>query len=122
MDGPCEPLEKGLTNMDNNNGLDSLYQALREFSQQRNWDQFHSLKNLSMALSVEASELLELFQWSEGDERFENLASDKQQAIRDEVADVFLYLLRFCDQSGIDLIDAAKAKMLKNAIKYPRTE
>lgn len=108
--------------VDNKDAIQNLYQDLRDFSAQRDWDQFHTLKNLSMALSVEASELLELFQWSQGNELFDAMPSERQQAIRDEVADVFLYLLRFCDLASIDLVDAARAKMLKNAVKYPRTK
>lgn len=105
--------------MGENIELDDLYQALRQFSQERHWDRFHTLKNLSMALSVEASELVELFQWTDPDERFDEMPAQRQQAVKDEVADIFLYLLRFCDKAGIELFDAARAKMLKNALKYP---
>ena len=103
-----------------NPGIEELIVALQQFSRERDWDQYHSLKNLSMALSVEASELVELFQWSTGVEEFADMPEARRQSIRDEVADVFLYLLRFCDRAGIHLTEAAQAKMEKNALKYPK--
>lgn len=99
--------------------LAHIIEKLRQFSDERDWEQFHTLKNLSMALSVEASELVELFQWSKPDEAYAEMDASRQQAVNDEVADVFLYLLRFCDKAGIDLYAAANSKMIKNAAKYP---
>nr|WP_295786379.1 nucleotide pyrophosphohydrolase [Rhodoferax sp.] len=95
-----------------------LVDALRAFAHARDWEQFHTPKNLACALSVEASELLEHFQWLT-DAQSQSLAPDKQQEVAAEAADVFLYLLQLCDKLDIDLIAAAKAKMLVNAQKYP---
>lgn len=98
--------------------IETIVGRIKRFADERDWEQFHSPKNISMALSVEASELLEHFQWmSETESR--NIQGDKKQAVADEVADVFLYLLRMCEQLDIDLIEAANQKIDKNAIKYP---
>ncbi len=98
--------------------LQQLNQALREFADARDWEQFHSPKNLASALSVEAAELLEHFQWlTEAQSR--SLPQDKRAEVGAEMADVFLYLLQLADKLGIDLIDAAQRKMLVNAQKYP---
>lgn len=98
--------------------IDPLLAKIRTFAEERNWGKFHSPKNVSMALAVEASELLEHFQWMT-EEESRNVAPDKKSDIADEAADVFLYLLRICDEMGIDLINAAHQKIEKNAIKYP---
>ena len=98
--------------------LERLGERLREFAAARDWDQFHSPKNLAMALSVEAAELLEAFQWlSEEDSR--HLAPEGLAAVSDEIADVLLYLVRLSDKLGIDPIAAADRKLIANAIKYP---
>ncbi|WP_432727045.1 nucleotide pyrophosphohydrolase [Variovorax sp. W6] len=98
--------------------LQQLTQALRDFAQARDWEQFHSPKNLASALSVEAAELLEHFQWlTEAQSR--DLPADKRAEIGTEIADVFLYLLQLADKLGIDMIEAARSKMLVNARKYP---
>ena len=100
------------------NQIETLLGRIQKFADERDWEQFHSPKNISMALAVEASELLEHFQWmSQEDSR--NIQGDKKQEVADEVADVFLYLLRMCEQLDIDLIEAAHQKIDKNAIKYP---
>ena len=98
--------------------LQLLIESLRAFAHARDWEQFHTPKNLACALSVEASELLEHFQWLT-EAQSQSLAPDKQQAVAAEAADVFLYLLQLCDKLDIDLIAAAQAKMLVNARKYP---
>ena len=95
-----------------------LVKALRAFAQAREWEQFHTPKNLACALSVEASELLEHFQWLT-EAQSQSLSPDKKSAVASEAADVFLYLLQLCDKLGIDLMAAAQAKMLVNAEKYP---
>ena len=100
------------------NPLLPLLEALRAFAHARDWEQFHTPKNLACALSVEASELLEHFQWLT-EAQSQSLPPDKQQEVAAEAADVFLYLLQLCDKLGIDLIAAARAKMLVNAQKYP---
>lgn len=101
-----------------NSDLQSLTQALRDFVKEREWEQFHSPKNLASALTVEASELLEHFQWLTEDQS-RNLAAEKKAEVAAEVADVFLYLLQLCDKLQIDLVDAARFKLGVNAEKYP---
>jgi len=98
--------------------LDRLRDALRAFAAERDWERFHAPKNLAMALSVEAAELLEVFQWmSDADSR--SLAPDAKAAASEEVADVLLYLILLCDGLGIDPVAAAERKMVENARKYP---
>ena len=98
--------------------LADLRDRLREFIAARDWGQFHSPKNLSMALSVEAAELVEIFQWLT-EEQSRNLAPDAKAAATDEIADVLIYLLEIADQLGIDPAEAVRQKMVKNAKKYP---
>ncbi|HXD42269.1 MAG TPA: nucleotide pyrophosphohydrolase [Ramlibacter sp.] len=98
--------------------LESLTAALRRFAADRDWDQFHSPKNLAAALSVEAAELLEHFQWLTEDQS-RNLAPDQRSAVGRELADVFLYLLQIADKLQIDLVAAAQQKLELNASKYP---
>ena len=102
------------------NPLLPLVGALRAFAAARDWEQFHTPKNLACALSVEAAELLEHFQWLT-DAQSQSLTADKKQEVAAEAADVFLYLLQLCDVLGIDLLAAAQAKMLVNAQKHPAT-
>jgi dCTP diphosphatase len=98
--------------------LDQLRDALRAFTAARDWDPFHSPKNLAMALSVESAELLEVFQWmSEADSR--KLDPAAKAAASEEIADVLLYLILLCDELGIDPVAAAERKMVANAQKYP---
>lgn len=98
--------------------MEELRNALREFARARDWAQFHSPKNLSMALSVEAAELLELFQWKTEDETRALGEADLGRA-REELADVFLYLISLADRLGVDLEVAAREKLRVNAEKYP---
>jgi NTP pyrophosphatase (non-canonical NTP hydrolase) len=100
------------------NSLQPLVDALRVFAADREWEPFHTPKNLACALSVEAAELLEHFQWLT-EAQSQSLPSDKKAQVAAEAADVFLYLLQLCDQLGIDLMAAAHAKMQVNAEKYP---
>lgn len=98
--------------------LDSLRDRLRDFAAAREWGQFHSPKNLAMALSVEAGELLEVFQWmTEAQSR--ELAPEAHAAASDEIADVLLYLIRLSDELGIDPVAAANRKLLANESRYP---
>jgi dCTP diphosphatase len=98
--------------------LDTLREQLRAFSAARDWDQFHSPKNLAMALAAESGELLEIFQWlTEAESR--SLDSAAQAAAGEEIADVLLYLVRLGDSLGIDPVAAAQRKLLSNAAKYP---
>lgn len=98
--------------------LESLRERLREFAAARDWEQFHSPKNLAMALSAETGELLELFQWLTEDQS-RTLAPDAHAAAGDEIADVLLYLIRLSDVLGVDPIAAANRKIVANAAKYP---
>tara|TARA_R110002049_G_scaffold13509_2_gene58525 strand:+ start:159802 stop:160158 length:357 start_codon:yes stop_codon:yes gene_type:complete len=98
--------------------INDLMLALRKFAQARDWEQFHSPKNLSMALSVEVSELIEHFQWMP-DQASYALGEAKQQLVSYELADVFIYLLRICDQLNIDLVSVTKEKMKINEERYP---
>ena len=98
--------------------LARLRDRLRDFASARDWNQFHSPKNLAIALSVEAAELLEHFQWiSEKDSL--NMPPDKLGKIDEEMADVFLYLIRLADMLNVDLIQAADRKIDANSRKYP---
>lgn len=98
----------------------ALTAALLEFRDAREWRQFHSLRNLITSLNLEAAELLELTQWK-SDAEIDALPADAKsgEALRDECADILLYLLLIADTAGIDLAAAARAKLLKNAQKYP---
>ena len=98
--------------------LEALQQQLIEFSNARRWEKFHSPKNLSMALSVKVAELLEHFQWLT-EEESRGIEGSKLDEVKEEVADVLLYLLQICNQLHIDPIDAAQKKLVKNALKYP---
>ncbi|MCH2175408.1 MAG: nucleotide pyrophosphohydrolase [Lentisphaeria bacterium] len=95
-----------------------LRNQLRAFSEEREWEQFHTPKNLSMALSVEVSELVEHFQWLTEEESL-RIMDLKNTEICDELADIFLYLIRLSDILNVDLIEASKQKIIKNRDKYP---
>jgi len=97
--------------------ITDLQAALREFARERDWEQFHSPKNLASALSVEAAELLEQFQWL-SEEQSRSLSGERLSAASEELADVFLYLLQLSDKLGVNLLDAARQKLTKNALKY----
>lgn len=98
--------------------LQTLIESLRTFAKERDWGQFHAPKNLACALSVEAAELLEHFQWLT-EEQSRSIDADKKAEVAAEAADVFLYLLQFCDQLGIDLVAAAHTKLERNRERYP---
>lgn len=101
--------------------VENILKKFNLFADEREWDQFHTIKNLSMALSVESSELLEIFQWVNDKEIQEWLKNDsrKKEQISDELADIFLYLLKIADKANINLETAVQSKMEKNAQKYP---
>src|SRR5712671_5231958 len=92
--------------------------ALRAFAKARDWDQFHTPKNLAAAMSVEAAEVLEHFQWLT-EEESESRSAEKKEDVAMELADVFLYLVRLSDRLGVDLLQAAQRKMAINAKNYP---
>jgi NTP pyrophosphatase (non-canonical NTP hydrolase) len=98
--------------------LDDLRDALRRFAAARDWEQFHTPKNLAMALAVEAAELLEEFQWLTPAQSA-RLDARARRKVADEIADVLLYLTRLADVLDIDAIGAARRKMRINARKYP---
>jgi dCTP diphosphatase len=98
--------------------LIELREDLRSFAADRDWDQFHSPKNLASALTVEAAELLEQFQWL-SEEQSRTLSEETKAKVSDEIADVLIYLIRLADKLDVDLISAARAKIAKNAVKYP---
>ena len=98
--------------------LEEIKLRLRKFAKQRDWDQFHSPKNLSMALSVEVAEIVEHFQWLT-EEQSKKLSSDKLEEVETELADTLIYLVRLADKLGIDLLAAARRKIEVNDRKYP---
>ena len=101
--------------------LATLRDALRAFCAARDWHRYHTPKNLVMALSVEAAELVEHFQWATPEESLA-LAPEKRAEVADEIADVLIYLTELADVLDIDPIAAARAKIVKNAVKYPAPE
>ncbi|XCN74893.1 MAG: nucleotide pyrophosphohydrolase [Candidatus Electrothrix aestuarii] len=98
--------------------LADLTTAVCEFSEQRDWDQFHTPKNLAMALIVEAAELVEHFQWL-SQQQSSAISDDEREAVSLEMADVLIYLVRMAERLDIDLLDAAEKKIKLNGIKYP---
>jgi dCTP diphosphatase len=98
--------------------LNQLQAYLRQFAKDRDWDQFHSPKNLSMALSVEVSELLENFQWLTEEQSY-TLDQQQRAAVVDEIADVQMYLARLADKLDINIGEAIEQKINKNEAKYP---
>jgi NTP pyrophosphatase (non-canonical NTP hydrolase) len=98
--------------------LARLRELVREFVDERDWDQFHTPKNLASALTVEAAELLEHFQWLQHG-RLEELGPDKLEQVRHEMADVLVYLVRLADKLDVDLFAAVQEKMVLNRQKYP---
>jgi NTP pyrophosphatase (non-canonical NTP hydrolase) len=100
--------------------IEELTQAQVKFRDERDWAQFHTLRNLIVSLHLEASELLELTQWKSDPEIAAMPNNDKQmEALQDECADVLFYLLLIAEKGGFDLLRAAAVKLEKNALKYP---
>ena len=98
--------------------LEALRDHLRIFAKDRDWDQYHTPKNLSMALIAEAAELVEHFQWVEGDQSH-LLENKTRRSVEEELADILIYLVRISDKLEIDLYEAAERKLEINAKKYP---
>jgi len=98
--------------------MQNIQNIIKDFSKQRDWDQFHNPKNLAMALSVETAELVEIFQWL-NPEQVLNIDDAKKEHLKEEVADIAVYLLRICMAYDIDLEEAILSKMKKNELKYP---
>ncbi|MCK4951801.1 MAG: nucleotide pyrophosphohydrolase [Gammaproteobacteria bacterium] len=102
----------------NTDSIENLRKRLADFAECRDWDQFHSPKNLSMALIAEVGELIEHFQWLT-EEQSHSLAQDKKDQVAMELADIFIYLIRIADKLGVDLVDSANKKILINESRYP---
>ena len=92
---------------------------LSNFADERDWDQFHNPKNLAMALSVEASELVEIFQWLTPEQAEEIMSSSESEHVKEEMADIMIYLIRMADKLKVDLENAVAEKIVKNGEKYP---
>lgn len=106
--------------VDNKTTINELKQMVKEFCEERDWDQFHGAKNLTIAMIIEVAELLEHFRWK-SEKEVEELLKDpkKKELISDEVADIFYFLIRLAQTYNIDLSTALKNKMRKNMEKYP---
>ncbi len=98
--------------------IKEIQNQLSEFAKERDWDRFHNPKNLAMALSVEASELLEIFQWLTPRQAENVMESSEAEHVKEEMADVIIYLIRMADKLNIDLDEAISDKIKKNAIKH----
>lgn len=110
-----------MTDDKSRSGLESLANELERFAEDRDWQQFHTPKNLAMALTAEAGELLEIFQWLTP-EQSQSLEKKKQEDLADELGDILIYLVRLASVTGIDLLQAAREKLEKNKQKYPATQ
>ena len=99
--------------------IKTIQKQLPDFADERDWDQFHNPKNLAMALSVEASELVEIFQWLTPEQAEEIMDSSQSDHVKEEVADVMIYLLRLADKLDIDLESIVNDKIVQNGKKYP---
>jgi len=95
-----------------------LQAILREFAKKRNWDQFHTLKNLAISISLEASELLEIFQWEKEKKKITDEKLLKER-VSEEIADIMLYILRFADLAKLDIEEICKKKIQINEKRYP---
>jgi dCTP diphosphatase len=96
--------------------MEELRDRIKEFIRERDWEQYHAPKNLALALSVEVAEIVEIFQWKSSDQ---NLTAAEIEGLRQEIGDVLVYLLELAEKYQIDIIQAAKDKMVLNEKKYP---
>ena len=96
--------------------MEALKEQIKEFIQARDWEQYHAPKNLALALNVEEAEILEIFQWKENQE---DLTETEIESLKQEIGDVLVYLLELADKYQIDIVQAAKDKMILNEAKYP---
>ena len=99
--------------------IKNIQKQLSDFANERDWDQFHNPKNLSMALSVEASELVEIFQWLTPEQAEVIMNTDEGEHIQEEMADIMIYLIRMADKLNVDLESAVAGKIVKNGKRYP---
>ena len=100
--------------------INNIQKQLSNFANERDWDQFHNPKNLSMALSVEASELVEIFQWLTPEQAEAIMSTNESEHVKEEMADVMIYLIRLAGKLNVDLEDAVADKIVKNSEKYPK--
>lgn len=99
--------------------IQELKSKIALFTKERNWNQFHNPKNLSMSIAIEASELMEIFQWLTPEESWKISTSDEYIHLKEELSDVMIYCLSLANQLGIDVAEAIEDKLEKNGIKYP---
>ncbi len=99
--------------------IKNIQKQLSDFADERDWDQFHNPKNLAMALSVEASELVEIFQWLTPEQAEAIMSSNESEHVKEEMADIMIYLIRIADKLNVDLESAVDDKIIKNGIKHP---
>jgi len=100
--------------------VEDLEVRLRRFAAARSWERFHTPKNLAMALAVEAAELMEIFQWLTPDESIAIMSDEvREVSVRDELADIMIYLVRLGDVLGVDLVSAAREKIVTNESRFP---
>ena len=93
-----------------------LKTQIKEFTRERDWEQYHAPKNLAMALSAEVAEIVEIFQWKKPEDQ---LSEEEKEALRQEIGDVLIYLIELADKFEIDIVEAAKHKLTLNQNKYP---
>jgi len=111
--------EKKMPELDAVTTITELRQVVRSFIEAREWQQFHTPKNLSMSLAVEASELMELFIWAEGRDASHAQLARKRREVEQELADIVILTVCFANNCGIDIMTAVKEKFVENAKKYP---
>jgi len=99
--------------------IGQLEMDLAKFASDRDWQKFHTPKNLAISISLEANELLQAFQWENDNLSWKNCPNALHDQLSDEVADVFIYLLQFCDKMGIDLLASTRKKIAINGQRYP---
>ena len=105
--------------MDDKTTVQQLKQEIEDFVNERDWAQFHSPKNLAMALAVEAAELMDLFKWFTLDESREQIKESLRADVADELADIMIYAMAFANRQDLDIAAAVTEKMMKNRVKYP---
>jgi dCTP diphosphatase len=99
--------------------IEDLRKDIARFATERDWDQFHSIRNLVLAMVGEVGEVAEIVQWTDDEKIGELLASGGRERLAEELADVLIYLIRVADRSGVDLESAVRAKLAANGLKYP---
>ena len=118
LDSTLFPAPTPMNDHANSLSIPELQERIRAFRDERDWMQFHNHKDMAAALAIEASELQELFLWKNSGE-VEEVAATRQERLREELADVAVYLLELADNLGINLSEAILSKLAKNALKYP---